>query len=179
MDTLRRMRYAVTLLILLMALFVSAETAFLQNVQAVTAITLTPTSGPVDTTVQVSGSGFSTSDTSCTITSSSSNIIAAGYTCTINSGTLVASGFTVAIGSKPGTYTVTITGNTGGSGDFAQEAFTVTSPSITLNPGSQRIGGEVLVNGTGFSPQDQSCSISSPTNPGVITISGCSVKKGT
>src|SRR5208337_3094777 len=114
---------------------------------------------------------------------STTNIIKTGYTCTINagSGTLVASGFSVAIGSPPAPYTVTVTGNLGGSGDFAQDAFTVTSPSITLSPGSAPSVATVLVNGTGFSTADGSCFISSPTpsSSPIVVVPGCTVVPGT
>jgi hypothetical protein len=86
----------------------------------------------------------------------------------------------------PGDYVIEVTactGNTGCSpsaGDFAQQVFTVTAgPQITLNPANGVPGTDISVSGTGFKLSDQSCSISSPSNPNVVENAGCAVTSGT
>ncbi len=93
-------------------------------------IALTPTSGVTGITETVTGSGFSTTDTTCTITGGP---IVAGTTCTVASGN-VAGGFSIG-GVPAGTYTITVTGTP--AGDSASASFTVIShPTITLIPNS-------------------------------------------
>src|SRR5208337_1354566 len=62
---------------------------------------------------------------------------------------------------SPGQYVIMVTGFPGG--DSAQAILNVVSgPSIKLSPATGQPGTHVLVNGTGFLPTDQSCSVSSP-----------------
>ena len=98
------------------------------------AISLSPTSGPVGTTVMVSGSGFNTGDSSLTLASNPTNDwITSGYTCSISGGTITSCSFTVASGTTS-PFTVTATGS-GGSGDHATSgSFTVTVPTLSVSP---------------------------------------------
>jgi len=104
---------------------------FAQQVLTVTA-TLTPTitlntnSIIPGTTIQVSGSGFSTSDTSCSLSGSA----VGSATCSISAGTL--SGSFVAGNVSPGFYTVTAIGSTG---DSASATFGVGPSNAPAIPG--------------------------------------------
>lgn len=125
---------------------------------------LSPSSGLGGVTVSVSGFGFQTTDTTCTITSNGA-LIVAPTPCTLTGGT-IGLGFSFTVAAVPtGTYTVTVTGNP--NGDLATATFTVTSTSqsITLTgtgipPPSGPVGSTVLVSGSGFSPTDTACSLS-------------------
>jgi hypothetical protein len=131
-------------------------------------ITLNPVSGQVGLTVQVSGSGFLTADTSCSLSGSPMG----SSVCSISGGTLTAS-FVVA-NVAHGQYVIQVTGN---QGDFAQAVFTVTSSgSIQLSPASGAVGTHVTVTGAGFSTSDTSCILSatlaSSTTCSIGTYSG-------
>ena len=185
LATFRRMRYAVTLLVLAVALsgtFTVASVA--GGSYGVTAagsavppsITLNPSSAQVGATVQVSGSGFSTSDTSCYLSSSA----ASTSTCSISDGTFSAS-FVVA-NVAASTYTVTITGLP--DYDSASATFAVgergSQTTIMLNPTSGAVGSTVQVYASGFSTSDTSCSLSGTIvaySPYFAT-SACSISNG-
>jgi hypothetical protein len=143
------------------------------------------TSGPIGTSVDVEGSYFLSRITSCTISSPTSGSIITGAGCSTfipSSGTFF--GFGNVTGSfivgnaLPGQYVIQVTGN---EGSFAQAIFNVTTgPRITLTStvvGSPRPGISVNVNGTGFLPTDQSCTISSPGSAAVITGSAACAKR--
>jgi hypothetical protein len=74
-------------------------------------VTLSPTNGRAGTNVLVSGLGFDSSDTSCTISSSPSGLIS-NPQCTLASG-IVSGSFTVASDAL-GSYTVVVTGSPAG-----------------------------------------------------------------
>src|SRR5208282_4999240 len=112
------------------------------------AVTLSPASGQVGSTDSLSGSGFSPSDTSCSL--SVATVLA-------------------------GSYSVTVTGNP--SGDSASASFTVNGvvlPSVTFNPTSAAGGTTVVVSGSDFSSTDTSCSSSGS----VIASQTCSISSG-
>ena len=88
-------------------------------------ISLSPNSGSVGSTVQVSGSSFAASDTSCTLSGS----VVSSSTCSISGGTLSGS-FTVAsVGTSA--YTVTATGSP--TGDIGSEPFSVGTTTCAAN----------------------------------------------
>ena len=132
-------------------------------------ITLSSTSASVGATVDVTGSDFSTADTSCSLSGSPVGTLS----CSISSGTLSAS-FTV-VSIAAGTYTVTATGSP--SGDYASATFVVSTSaiSITFNPASAQAGSNVQVSGSGFSSSDTSCSLSGSS----VASSSCTVSGGT
>ena len=170
LDTFRRTRYAVTLLILAMALFVSAETAFLSNVQAEPTVTLSPTNAIPGTLITVTLSTFATGDTSCTI---SGTPVSNPSSCRIAN--IPSATFTVAQYTRAGTYTITVTGNTG---DTGQASFTVDGFDLALTPMIGETGtnvGFTLSNVPGY---DTSCSVSSPTRSSAVTVAGCAVSSG-
>ena len=132
-------------------------------------IALYPTSGSAGLTVDVSGSGFSAEDTSCSLSGGS----IASQTCSISGGTLTAA-FTV-LNVSGGTYTVTATGTQ--AGDSASASFMVNAvpPSITLNPSSAQGGATVQVSGSAFLASDTACSLSGSP----VTENTCSISSGT
>ena len=128
-------------------------------------IILSPSSASVGSVVYVSGSGFSTLDTSCSLTGGPFT----GYVCAISGGSLTATFVISTTGT--GSYFVTATGSP--SGDYASAAFqlTATSPAITINPNSTKVGTTVFVSGSGFSSSDSSCTLSgSPVNHGMLHL---------
>jgi hypothetical protein len=143
-------------------------------------ITLTPASGQIGTIVNATGSGFSFSDVTCTITSPSLSSLVVNPACRINGGTGTPRGnFTVG-NVAPGSYVIRVTGNTG---DFAEATFHVTSgPSITLTPNFGQIGAFINMAGTGFLPSDKTCTItgtgSSVLNPACSIVQGSGAPKG-
>lgn len=110
-----------------------------------------PLSAQVGSLVNVWGTGFSSSDTTCSI---SGNPVSASA-CTISGGTLTGS-FTVA-NVLAGKYTITGTGIQ--NGDFSSNTFTVLPPSLILNPSSGPTGTTVDVSGFGFYTTDLTCTL--------------------
>jgi len=129
-------------------------------------ITLTPASAPVGSTVTVSGSGFSTSDTACSLFGGPTGTVS----CSISGGALTGS-FVVA-DVRAGSYTITATGSP--AGDSASGTFTPVVASITLTPSTAQPGATVTVSGSGFDPVDTTCSL---VGGGVGTQS-CSISDG-
>ena len=83
---------------------------------------LSPAVASVGSTVKVSGTGFWSGDTSCSLFASDGSLMAS-YTCLISGGTLSAS-FVVANVAN-GVYTITATGSPGQPGDSASATFSV------------------------------------------------------
>ncbi|MGD0424892.1 MAG: hypothetical protein ABSA92_15765 [Candidatus Bathyarchaeia archaeon] len=139
-------------------------------------------SGAIGTDVIVEGSYFQPGDTSCTISSPSGVVIAAGCS-TFKSTTAPFNGFMNVTGSftvgnvVPGQYVIQVTGSTG---DFAQAVFNVTMGAVvTLTPDSGKPGADISFLGSGFLPTDTSCIVSSPGSVAVLTGSGaCVIRAG-
>ncbi len=146
------------------------------------------TSGPVGIHVNIQGTFFVATDTTCTISSPTSASIIVGAACTFfvpSSGPFL--GFKNATGSftvgnvLPGQYIIQVTGN---QGDFAQAIFNVTlGPSITLTPPSGTIGDHISFHGTGFLPTDITCTVTSGSsnafNPILPGSQACVTRLGT
>ncbi|MGA8856185.1 MAG: hypothetical protein WB643_03355, partial [Candidatus Bathyarchaeia archaeon] len=174
--------------LLLVFLLVTAFTIIFASVQipvSARSISLSPPNGPIGTAVLVSGSGFTHSSASCTITGSASGLVAPGYVCTGTDATgniILGASFTVGPGIAPGTYTITVT-DAGTPALSAPSSFTVLQPTITLTPQSGPVNTVVNVKSGGvkFSPGDTSCTITpdltSPT-PIVFTSTACAVANG-
>ena len=144
----------------------SAQATF--TVTSGASIALNPSLRGVGITVTVTGAGFRTDDSSCTITGSPVQ----NPSCTINLGTGTPSGSFVVLNISPGSYVITLNGN---NGDSAQASFTVTAgASITLNPSSGGVGLTVTVTGTGFRTDDSSCSISGTG----VQNAACTISQG-
>ena len=95
-----------------------------QLTAAIPSVTLNPSSGQAGAMVTVSGSGFASTDSTCTIEGSTGSI--SSSTCTISSGTVTGS-FVVA-NATAATYAIKVTGSQ--VGDSALAAFTI-NPSLT------------------------------------------------
>ncbi|HXZ89994.1 MAG TPA: CFI-box-CTERM domain-containing protein [Candidatus Dormibacteraeota bacterium] len=132
-------------------------------------ITLDSQSGSAGTTVQVSGTFFSASDSNCTLTDDSAG---ENETCSLSYGAVTAS-FIVA-NVSPGNYTITVTGSP--DGDWASQPFTVTnsSLSISLNETSAPVGATIQVSGSGFPSSDSNCTLSGD----VVNATSCSLSDG-
>jgi len=146
-------------------------------------LSLSPASGAVGTEVSFTITNVPLNDTSCSASSQPTGVVTVSA-CVVNSGS--GSGTFVVGNVTPGDYVIEVTACTGNSGcspsagDFAQQIFTATTgPTITLSPLSASSGTDVAVSGTGFPISDQSCSISSPTNPAAVQNAGCATTSGT
>jgi hypothetical protein len=161
-----------------------ASAIFTVTTPFVPTIVVTPSDGPARTVVTVSGTGFSTSDTSCQLTSTDPLLITSP-SCSVSGGKLTGK-FTVGTGASAGTKTVTATGSTGDSAsvNFIVDSFPIIYfykagfPSTHISSGYP--GDAVSVNvtvGTQFSSGDTSCTISSsPT--GLFKSSICVIHGG-
>jgi len=118
--------------------------------------------------VQVWGSGFSSSDTSCTLTLSGSPV--GSPICAISGGILTGS-FNVP-DVLAGVYTITGTGSP--TGDFSSSTFTVLPPSLLLNPSSGPAGTPVSVSGFGFYSGDATCTLTG----GPVSTYTCNIGSG-
>jgi len=172
LGTLFHARYVVPLLILGLAIFVSAGAV--SNVQASPTISLDNTNGIPGTLVTVTLSGYDSSDTSCTIAGA---LVSDATSCSLSggSGTMT---FIVKQYTPAGAYVITITGNP--KGDSAQVSFQVNGFSFSLNPTSGPVGTEVsftTTEGTSLPTNDTSCSVSSQP-AGAVTTSACVVSNG-
>jgi hypothetical protein len=131
-------------------------------------IELSPTSGPIGTSVKAVGTGFNP-NSDVLVTFNGTNVV---LTSTNNNGEFSAD-FEVPI-SLTGAHTVTASdGINSDSATFTVTATVPAGPSITLNQTSGPIGTPVRVSGTGFEP-DSSVSItfddiSVPTTPAIVT----------
>jgi len=134
-------------------------------------ITLSPSTRSGGQLVDVTGSGFSTGDTACTITGPT-NVISGLPSCSVSGGNVVGS-FTVGTtDNKAGIYTINVKGNVF---DNANASLTVI-PQIALAPSTTTVGSSVSISGSNFNLTG-SCTIkSAPTNI-VLLLSGdgCSI----
>ena len=138
--------------------------------------------GPVGTHVNIEGSYFLSTDTTCSISSPSSGSIILGAACSVfvpSSGPFL--GFknvtgSFVVGNVPeGQYVIQVTGN---QGDFAQAVFNVTRGAfIQLFPAKGPTGTHVNVEGSYFLSTDTTCSISSPSSGSILQGAACSVFK--
>ena len=140
-------------------------------------LTLTPNSGPSGTIVTMNGSGFNSGDGGlpCSDVVSSPSSIVGLTLCHINtSGQIVReSSFWVTYPVTPGAYVVTVTGSTG---DFASAVFTVTGPTLTLEPNNGHGGTTVTMTGSGFNTDDSAApctALSAPVN--IVTALTCTI----
>jgi hypothetical protein len=148
-------------------------------------IVVVPSDGPSGTLVAVSGTGFSTSDTTCQLTSTGTGadpLLITLPSCTVSGGTLTGK-FTVGSGASVGLRAVNATGNTG---DKAHVNFNVTASPVLIfykagAPTTSGYPGDAIsVNVTAttrFSSGDTSCTMSSsPT--GLFASSICVIHAG-
>jgi len=108
-------------------------------------ITLNPSTGPIGTTVTITGTGFAPS-IHVVITFDGILVVTNPATVTTNSNGEFTASIAVPV-SVSGAHTV--------AANLASKTFTVTSstaPAITLNPTSGPVGSSVNITGTGFDP---------------------------
>jgi len=139
------------------------------NVTAGPKLSLSPGSGTIGTSINVNGTGFLTTDQSCSISSiSTPNPILLGSAgCAITVGTGIVRGSFIIGSVSPGEYTIEVTGCSGNNGcapsagDFAQAVLGVKlgAPTLTLSPASAQEESTVTFVGSGLSPSDTSCSV--------------------
>jgi hypothetical protein len=111
-------------------------------------IALSPTTGAGGTEVTVTGAGFSSSDTSISITGP---VLLFSLPCTLSGGSITGSCYFQVDGGLAGPQTITGVGNAvGGPGDTAFATFTLL-PNITLNPSSGLVGSSLTISGFDFS----------------------------
>src|SRR5208282_1112661 len=141
---------------------------------------LLPPKGPTGTHVQINGTGFLPTDTTCTISAPNSGGIIVNAACTIvppsppgGKPTNKTTG-SFYVGNVPiGQYVIQVTGN---GGDFAQAIFNVTRGAvINLIPTKGPTGTHVSFEGTFFLSYDTQCYVSSPSGGSIIQGAGCSV----
>lgn len=147
----------------------------LPSLEAAPVIALSSGTGSAGSGISVSGSGFLPTDTTCNFSSPSSAGLMISSACVIQGGSL-SGGFTVG-NVEPGAYVVEATGD---QGDFAQTILQIEGGAqITLSPATAAPGAGVSVQGVGFLPTDTTCTISSPSSPGLILNGACVVQSGT
>ncbi len=112
--------------------------------------------------------GFLPTDTTCSVSSPSSNQVFLSSACVVQVGTGAPyGGFTIG-NVLPGSYVIQVTGN---DGDFAQAIVQVgegASQSGMSHVAGLQAGSRVSVQATGLLPIDTTCQLSSPSSPNVI-----------
>jgi len=141
----------------------TTSTISLESVAPLTvpSITLNPSSGSAGSTIDVSGSGFSTSDTACSI---SGKLVAAG-SCSVSGGVLAATAFTVD-DVTDGSYRVMVRGTP--SKDSASAQFTVNGSTTSTTSATTNMASYSL----SFSPTYWFCTDVSVTFTGPLVESG-------
>jgi hypothetical protein len=145
-------------------------------------IVVVPTSGSIHSVFTYTGSGFESTATSCTATLVpfiTGLTPATEPSCALSANTgQVTGSFLVPTNAIAGTYGIVVGDNTGSN---ATGIFTVGTPSalVVLNPSTVEQGQSVGVAGTGFNPQDQYCTISSPSGTTLFaTTPTCLISSG-
>jgi len=170
------LRFITTLLI--SALLISAVNATFITVESQPVISLSKGLGSVGLSVSFTGAGFLPTDTTCSLSSPSSNSVIMSSACVIQSGTgLPNGGFTIG-NVQPGQYLLQVTGN---QGDFAQAILEVNGGSQhSMSHAAAQPGTGVSIHATGLLSTDTTCQLSSPSSPGVILpgTAACVIQSG-
>jgi hypothetical protein len=161
------------------ALLLFAANAAVINVESEPVISLSQATGSAGVSISFSGAGFLPTDTTCSLSSPSSNSVIMSSACVIQAGTgLPTGGFTLG-NVLPGQYLIEVIGN---QGDFAQAIVEVNSGSqFSLSPATGSPGTRVSIHGAGLLPTDTTCTLSSPSSPNVILpgTAACVIQAGT
>ena len=168
--------------LLIWALAISAASATLNLVESEPVISLSGSARNVSFT----GLGFLPTDTTCYVSSPSSNGAVLSSACVVQEGTgRPHGGFTIG-NVLPGFYVIQVTGD---YGDFAQAVVQVNGgapPQSTQQYGpSQAVGyypgSRVSIEATGLLPTDTTCQLSSPSSPNPILpgTGACVIQAGT
>jgi hypothetical protein len=118
-------------------------------------ISLSPNSGPVDTSIVVTGSNFQKVAGTCTI----SGTPVAGSTCTQAADGSISGAFTILETVSAGTYVITVLDQSSVA-PVATALLTVIGPVISLTPTSGSHSTSVTVTGSGFAHTAGSCTLS-------------------
>ena len=149
--------------LLICALVISAANATLILVQSEPAISLSVSGRNVSFT----GAGFLPTDTTCYVSSPSSNVILSSA-CVVQGGTGTPyGGFTIG-NVLPGAYVIQVTGN---YGDSAQTIVQVDGGAPQFSQShlaGYQAGSSVSIQVSGLLPTDTTCQLSSPSSPNVI-----------
>jgi hypothetical protein len=161
------------------ALLLFAANAAVINVESEPVISLSQATGSAGVSISFSGAGFLPTDTTCSLSSPSSNSVIMSSACVIQAGTgLPTGGFTLG-NVLPGQYLIEVIGN---QGDFAQAIVEVNGGSqFSLSPATGSPGTRVSIHGAGLLPTDTTCTLSSPSSPNVILpgTAACVIQAGT
>jgi hypothetical protein len=162
---------------LICALIISAANATFIIVQSEPVISLSGSGHNVSFT----GAGFLPTDTTCYVSSPSSNGVILSSACVVQAGTGAPSGGFSIGNVLIGQYVIQVTGN---YGDFAQAIVQVnggTPQSGTTPVAGLQAGSRVSVQATGLLPTDTTCQLSSPSSPNVILpgTAACVIQAGT
>ena len=118
--------------------------------------TFTPTSGPVGTSIGVTGTSWATAtDNSISVTVGG---ISATDTLSVNSSGAISGRITVPSGATPGATTIIITAAISGTQTFTS-AFTVTTAAASFNPNSGPVGTIITVAGSGWPLSDSNYNV--------------------
>jgi hypothetical protein len=169
----------ITTLFFVGALLLFAANAAVINVESEPVISLSQATGSAGVSISFSGAGFLPTDTTCSLSSPSSNSVIMSSACVIQAGTgLPTGGFTLG-NVLPGQYLIEVIGN---QGDFAQAIVEVNGGSqFSLSPATGSPGTRVSIHGAGLLPTDTTCTLSSPSSPNVILpgTAACVIQAGT
>jgi hypothetical protein len=163
-------------LVLLCIFQIYAGTLLPVNAESAPVIVLSPGTGRIGSEIEISGSGFLPTDTTCAFSSPSSAALVTSAACVTQGGSLWG-GFVVG-NVMLGAYVIEATGN---QGDIAQALLQVTGGAqVGLTPATDQPGADVSVRGVGFLPTDTTCSISSPSSPNVVLTgtAACVIQSG-
>ena len=173
------MRFAVSLLILVMALFVATENAITAYAAPTISLSVSSGSPPIvgagsvtiqpGTEVTISGTGFAALDNGCIITSSAPGLVidtSGEPTCAVDGSGVLTAKFKVGAGSiwETGSYGITVTGTASGAVSTPGNAFAVL-PAILLVPATGVGGTSISVYGSGFSGVTTVCSVLTGSPP--------------
>jgi hypothetical protein len=172
------MKIVATLLIC--ALLIVAMNATFAFVESAPTISLSGSGS----SISFAGSGFLPTDTTCSVSSPSSNGVILSSACVVQAGTGMPNGGFMVGNVLPGEYVIQVTGN---YGDFAQAILQVNrgAPQFGLGGGGQvtgyQAGSRVSIQATGLLPTDTTCVISSPSSPNVVLpgTAACVIQAGT
>ena len=164
--------------LLICALVISSASTLLISVRSEPVIWFGGGSGH---NVSFTGTGFLPTDTTCNVSSPSSNLVLLSSACVVQVGTGAPyGGFTVG-NVLPGSYVIQVTGN---DGDFAQAIIQVDGGNGQSGMGhiaGLQAGSRVSVQANGLLPTDTTCQLSSSSSPNVILpgTAACVIQAGT
>jgi len=164
-------------MLLICVLVISVANATLILVQSEPVISLSGSGHSVSFT----GAGFLPTDTTCYVSSPSSNGVILSSACVVQAGTGTPYGGFIIGNVLPGAYVIQVTGN---YGDFAQAIVQVSGGAQQyglVHVAGYQAGSRVSIQATGLLPTDTACLLSSPSSPNVVLpgTAACVIQAGT